>query len=112
MSNINLNIQRFSGGSYNYEFYRVEDEYVGKMYDLELNELIKDLVPVLKSLEWWQSGDTSEEVYRKDVEKFKNKWFKGNREDRLKKIINDEIDKTKKELYQSIGFGGNGNVKG
>lgn len=109
MNKINLNIQRFSGGSYNYEFYRVEDEYVGKMYDLELNELIKDLVPVLKSLEWWQSADTSEENYRKDVEKFKNKWFKGKRGDRLKKIIDDEIDKTKKKLYQLIGFSDDGN---
>nr|DAQ91338.1 MAG TPA: hypothetical protein [Caudoviricetes sp.] len=103
MNKIKLNIQRFSGGSYDYEFYRIEDKYVGRMYDLELDQLIKDLVPLLKSLEWWQSCDTSEEVYREDVTKFKDKWFKTKREDRLKKIIDDEVNKTKKELYQLIG---------
>ena len=103
MNKIKLNIHRFSGGSYDYEFYRIEDKYVGRMYDLELDQLIKDLVPLLKSLEWWQSCDTSEEVYREDVTKFKDKWFKTKREDRLKKIIDDEVNKTKKELYQLIG---------
>lgn len=30
-----------SGGSYNYEFGRIEDEYVGKMYDSQLNAMMK-----------------------------------------------------------------------
>lgn len=109
MNKIKLNIQKFSGGSYNYEYLNVENEYVGAMYDLELDELIKDLVPVLKSLEWWQSCDTSEEDYREDVTKFKNKWFKATREDRLKDYIDKKVNKTKKELYQLIGVGGDSN---
>lgn len=41
-----------SGGSYNYEFGRIEDEYVGKMYDSQLNAMMKDLVDLLRDLEW------------------------------------------------------------
>ena len=65
-----------SGGSYNYEFIRVEDEYVDKMFDDELNSLMKDLVKLLHDLEWWQSSDYGEEDYRKTVDKFKKKYLK------------------------------------
>ena len=103
MNKLKLNIQMFSGGSYGYKFYTVDEYYNGKMYDLELNDLINDLIPLLKSVEWWQSGDTSEEDYRKDIDAFKKKWFETPRRERLKKLIDNRIDETKKELYQLIG---------
>ena len=81
-----------SGGSYNYMFGRVEDEYVGRMYDPILNEMMKDLVAVLYNLEWWQSGDIGEEDYRKTVKKFKEKYFK-NINKTTKEIILKEVDK-------------------
>jgi hypothetical protein len=65
-----------SGGSYNYSYMTVEDQYSNRMHDVELNDLIKDLVPILKAVEWWQSGDHGEEYYRKIVSEFKKKWFK------------------------------------
>ncbi|OLS02017.1 hypothetical protein [Tissierella creatinophila] len=68
-----------SGGSYNYLFGQVDNEYVGSMFDIELNDMMYDLVKVLKDLEWWQSGDIGEEEYRKTVKRFKDIWF-GNRE--------------------------------
>lgn len=73
-----------SGGSYNYIYSRLKDECGNNMYDEEMNDLINDLCEVLHDLEWWQSCDTSEESYRKTLTKFKKKWFKGNREERLK----------------------------
>ena len=30
-----------SGGSYNYMYCRIEDEYVGRMFDAQLNEMMK-----------------------------------------------------------------------
>ena len=66
-----------SGGAYDYGFYKVDELYSGKMYDDELNNMMKDLVDILYKLEWWQSGDKSEESYRIAVDDFKNKWFKG-----------------------------------
>lgn len=86
MNKLKLNIQMFSGGSYDYKFYTVDEYYNGKMYDLELNDLINDLIPLLKSVEWWQSGDTNEEDYRKDIDAFKKKWFETPRRERLKKF--------------------------
>jgi len=98
-----------SGGSYNYEYCRVDDEYVGRMYDAELDELIKDLVPVLKAVEWWKSCDTCEETYRKEVLKFKNKWLSdGGRTERLGEIINGKVEELREELLKMIGVIGFG----
>lgn len=92
-----------SGGSYSYEFFRVEDEYVGAMYDAELDEMMKDLVEVLHDVEWWQSSDIGEDDYRKTVNAFKAKWFNADRGERLKPIIDRKINEVKKELIDMIG---------
>ena len=92
-----------SGGSYNYEYYRVEEEYVGSMYDAELDEMMEDLVKVLHDVEWWQSGDIGEDDYRKTVKAFKAKWFDSDRCERLKPIIEREINKVRKKLMDMIG---------
>lgn len=65
-----------SGGSHNYMYSRVEEEYADRMFDSQLNTMIKDLAGLLHDLEWWQSGDYSEETYRESVNKFKKKWIK------------------------------------
>ena len=90
-----------SGGSYNYLYSQIEDEYVGRMYDIELNDMMKDLTKLLKILEWWQSGDRSEEGYRKIVAEFKSKWFEL-RDERLKGYIDNACEKLKSELLTMI----------
>lgn len=65
-----------SGGSYSYMCYRIEYEYVGRMFDDQLDEMMKDLCKVLHDLEWWRSSDFDEDSYRKTVTEFKKKWFK------------------------------------
>lgn len=92
-----------SGGSYNYEFGRIEDEYVGKMYDSQLNAMMKDLVKVLHDLEWWQSSDTGEDTYRRAVTEFKKKWFKQTKID-VQKQIESEFEKTKDELMKEFKY--------
>lgn len=92
-----------SGGSYNYEFGRIEDEYVGKMYDSQLNAMMKDLVDVLHDLEWWQSCDSSEERYRDTVRKFKKKWFRQTKID-VQKQIESEFERTKSELLKEFEY--------
>ena len=73
------------------------------MYDAEMNDLIKDLYEVLHDLEWWQSGDTSEDCYRNTLKKFKAKWFKGSRQKRLKSYIDEQIGIVRSQLYSLIG---------
>lgn len=92
-----------SGGSYNYEFGRIEDEYVGKMYDSQLNAMMKDLCKLLHDLEWWQSCDYSEERYRDTVRKFKKKWFKQTKID-VQKQIESKLEQTKDELLKEFEY--------
>ena len=92
-----------SGGSYEYICYRLEEECKGRMYDAEMNDMIKDLVEVLHDLEWWQSGDSSEKEYRVTLSKFKQKWFYGDREERLKRYIDEQTSIVRRQLYEMIG---------
>lgn len=91
-----------SGGSYNYIYNALLSECEGRMYDAEMDDLIKDLAEVLHALEWWQSSDTSEDNYREELARFKNKWFECNRETRLKDYIDAELKKTRDKLYSLI----------
>lgn len=92
-----------SGGSYNYMYCRVEEEYVDRMYDSQLNEMMKDLVKVLHDLEWWQSCDTGEDTYRMEVTKFKKKWFKQTKID-VQKQIESEFERTKDKLLKEFKY--------
>ena len=58
---------------------------------------------VLHDVEWWQSADISEEDYRKTVKRFKDKWFNGDRSERLKPIVERKIEGLRKELIDMIG---------
>ena len=91
-----------SGGSYDYVCYKLSNECEGRMYDAEMNDLIKDLCEVLHDLEWWQSGDSSENRYRNTLTKFKAKWFGENRNKRLKEYLNSTLDDMKREIENLI----------
>lgn len=92
-----------SGGSYDYIYLKVSNECNGRMYDAEMNDLIVDLSDLLHDLEWWQSGDYSEDAYRKSLMKFKTKWFKTSRSKRLKSYIDKQVDDVRNQLYALIG---------
>ena len=91
-----------SGGCMGYLYSSVQDYCVGYMQDAELDDLMKDLVKVLHDLEWWQDCDIGEEDYRNTVAYFKTKWFKGNRNERLKGYIDEKMEKMRKELYELV----------
>jgi len=86
-----------SGGSHDYTCFKIEEYYSGKMYDIELNEMIDDLYQVLHDLEWWQSCDIDEEQYRETIQIFKDKWF-GKRDLKLRELINQEFDKFRESI--------------
>lgn len=88
-----------SGGSHNYMYSRVEEEYADRMFDSQLNTMIKDLAGLLHDLEWWQSGDYSEETYRESVNKFKKKWIKQTKIDAWRAINKCDKDKLKKYIF-------------
>lgn len=98
-----------SGGSYNYIYSSLYTECCGQMLDAEMDEMIRDLCDVLHDLEWWQSGDSSEERYRKTLADFKSKWFMGERQERLKSYIDEQIGTVRIRLYNLIGIEENTN---
>lgn len=90
-----------SGGAFNYIFHYLED--ASEMtYDLEIKDLLKDLSKLLKSEEWYRSGDTLASDYKEDLNSFKKKWFKSDRNKRLKIYIDDTVRKLKEDMYGLI----------
>ena len=82
---------------------KVEYDLVGYMFDTELNQMMKDLVPVLEDLEEWQEGDIGEEQYRETVTEFKAKWFKRNKCD-IEELVNEVFENKKQELLKELEY--------
>ena len=67
------------------------------MGDPEISALVYDVFCLLHSYDWAESGDTDMDAYQKDVEIFKNQWFKKARKDRIKEMIDISTEKLKEE---------------
>lgn len=91
-----------SGGSMNYICYRVEEE-AENMGDRELIELVKDVANLMHDREWYISGDYGVDEWKVSARKFKEKWFKSDREERLKSLIEEIIASARKECMELIG---------
>lgn len=89
-----------SGGHFDYEYCTIENTYCGNMEDRELNDMMVDLVKLLKDLEWYMSGDTSSVEYRESVVEFKRKWFKGDRAERYKEYFKQEYERLVEEFSE------------
>ena len=72
--------------------------------DPEISALVYDVFCLLHSYDWAESGDTDMNDYQKDVEIFKNRWFKKTRKDRIKEMIDISTEKLKEDLYQAFGL--------
>ena len=64
-----------SGGHFDYGYHHL-DRYAGELEDKQLNKILIDFKELLYELEWYKSGDTSKDDYKKYVNKFKGKWLK------------------------------------
>ena len=92
-----------SGGCYEYFYIKLQD-FENEMQDREMNDLVVDLSEVFHDLEWWQSGDSSEAVYREQVKKFKDKWLHQSAESRIANYIDEELEETRKRLYNMLSI--------
>ena len=75
---------------------------INPLEDKEVSALLWDIFCLLHSYDWYMSGDTGEEDYQRDLQYFKQKWFKS-RSKRLKEIVEMSCDDLKAELLQMIG---------
>ena len=71
--------------------------------DKLMSELVWDVFCVLHSYDWYKSGDTCEDSYREDVETFKSKWLRGIGGDKIKEMIDRELESARESLKKSLG---------
>lgn len=90
-----------SGGAWDYASYKVVDLSY-KVEDKEISELLKDLGELVHDEEWYESGDYSRTDYLETLGKFKEKWFGNSREERLRNLIVEELDRFKNKLLDTI----------
>lgn len=103
-----------SSGRFNYADIRLKNEIFGwadnpenVFEDKEISALIWDVLELIRKFDWYKSGDIDKEDYLESKSKFKKKWF-SNRGVRIRRIVDDAINETKAELYETFGFDGEG----
>ena len=74
--------------------------------DLIISELVYDVFCLLHSFDWYESGDTCEETYLADVERFKEKWLRNLSDAHMKEIVDDEIIRLREKLYNAFNIEG------
>lgn len=97
-----------SGGRFDYADSRLKAEIFGwtdtptnAFEDREISELVWDVLDLIHEYDWYASGDTCKETYLKAKADFKKKWM-GNRGVRVKRIVDEAIQRTKDELYETF----------
>jgi len=101
-----------SGGRFDYIDSRLKSEIFGwtdrpsnVFEDREISELVWDVLDLIHDYDWYASGDTCKENYLKAKAKFKKKWM-DNRGVRVKRIVDEAIQQTKDELYETFALNG------
>jgi len=99
-----------SGGHFNYVDSHLKSEIFGwgnkpsnVFEDVEISELVFDVLDLIHAFDWYMSGDTRRETYLKAKTEFKKKWM-GHRGVRVRRIVDDALQRTKTELYETFGL--------
>lgn len=77
---------------------------INPLQDRELSKLTWDLLCVIYSFDYYISGDTDEEQYLEDLKYFKDKWLKPGRKETAKRLVDEECEELRKELYKELGI--------
>lgn len=101
-----------SGGHFNYrdselknEIFDYEDKPKTKFEDIEISNLVWDVLELIHDYDWYMSGDTVRSDYLESKQRFKNKWFGGNRDSRLQGYIDERLVELSEELKQMLVLG-------
>ena len=85
------------------EFHQMLEDESRKMYDEEMEELCADLAKVFEKKEELFNADITYDTYREEIDAFKTKWFKTPREERLHKLIDEQIGRLQRHLHVVVG---------
>lgn len=97
-----------SGGHFEYLDSRLRgaifgwlDEPTNVFEDREISELVWDVLELIHDYDWYICGDTCRDTYLKKKANFKKKWLPTD-EVRVKRIVDEALQKTKQELYETF----------
>lgn len=93
----------YKDGDLKYEIFGFSDRPKNVFEDLEISEIVWDVLDLIHEYDWYHSGDTDESDYLNAKNEFKKKWLLTDSEDRLKMIVDKEIEELRKQLYKTIG---------
>lgn len=99
-----------SGGRFDYVDSRLKDEIFGwadeprnVFEDREIYELVWDVLNLIHDYDRYANGNTCKETYLKSKAEFKKKWV-GNRDVRVRRIVDEALKQCKNELYETFGL--------
>ena len=99
-----------SCGKFNYVDGRLKDEILGwadeprdVFEDREIYELVWDVLNLIHDYDRYAYGNTCKEAYLKSKAEFKKKWV-GNRDARVRRIVDEALKQCKNELYETFGL--------
>ena len=97
-----------SGGRFNYQDSNLKYEIFGRtdeprnvFEDREISELVWDILNLIHDYDWYASGDTCKQTYLEAKAEFKKKWL-NNRGVRVRRIVDEAIERCKHELYDTF----------
>lgn len=99
-----------SGGYFNYMDSQLKSEVFGwsnqwwnVFEDQEISELVWDIFDLMHDFDWYKKGDTDKETYLRAKADFKKKWM-DNRGVRVRRIVDEALQQTKNELYETFNI--------
>lgn len=75
---------------------------INPLDDKQLSELLWDMLCLLHSYDWCESGDTGKETYKADVKYFKKKWLRISEAELVKREIDNTLAEARDDLYTSL----------
>ena len=85
------------------ELYETLRVICNNLHDEELEDMAQDFLNVLIEFQQYHSGDISGNTYHQSVAEFKKKWFESSREERLHKIVDEQLALISRHLHAVIG---------
>ena len=76
------------------------------MEDRQISELVFDVLCLIYSADWYESGDTGQDDYREDLKAFKQKWLNPSGDQLVKEEIEKSVDDLRNDLMWSLCYEG------
>ena len=77
---------------------------INPLEDKIISEMVFDMFCLLRSFDWYRSGDNSEDQYRADVQTFKDKWLNASVNTISQRFVENCLNDCREEIYKTLGI--------